>query len=156
MKIIGIDPGYERLGIAVIEKGTTDTLCYSNCFKTPADIPFSKRLLMLGEELERLIVEYAPGALGIESLIFNNNQKTAMRVAEVRGLIIYLAEKHGLSIHEFTPLQIKDAIIGYGRATKAQIALMIPKLVRLEKEIRSDDEFDAIAVALTASACIRK
>jgi len=162
MIILGIDPGYERLGIAVIEKpqknsshSKKETLLYSDCFKTSAKLEFKERLLILGQEINRIIVLYKPEHLAIENLFFQNNQKTAMNVAEVRGAILYIALSNNLLVKEFTPLQIKSAVAGHGQADKKQVADMIHKLMTIEKEIKHDDEYDAIAVALTASAVIR-
>lgn len=155
MIIIGIDPGYERLGIAVLEKNRGDKkekVLYSDCFKTSSKIPFQDRLLLLGNEFERLINLYKPEGLAIESLFFTNNQKTAMNVAEVRGALLYQAKKMNLSVQEFTPLQIKIAVAGYGQADKKQVTDMVTRLVLIEKEIRHDDEYDAIAIALTGFA----
>lgn len=155
MKIIGIDPGYERLGIAILEKNKGDKkerLLYSSCFKTSAKISFEERLLFLGKEIERLLKLYKPEGLAIETLFFTNNQKTAMKVAEVRGMILYLAKSAELSIQEFTPLQVKVAVAGHGQGDKRQVADMVTKLVVLEKKIQHDDEYDAIAIALTGFA----
>lgn len=159
MKVLGIDPGYERLGIAVVEKVKNDkeTLLYSACFKTSADIPFEERLLALGNEIKKVIRKYNPEALSIENLFLSTNQKTAMRVSEVRGAILYIAMSNGLSVKEFTPLQIKLAITGNGRSDKNSMIKMIPLLINIPrpstklgvKKITLDDEFDAIAAALT-------
>jgi crossover junction endodeoxyribonuclease RuvC len=162
MILIGIDPGYERLGIAVIEKpdknashNKKETLLYSDCFKTSSKQPFQERLFLLGKEVEALIQKYQPQTFAIETLFFQNNQKTAMMVAEVRGALLYIAKKQNLIIYEFTPLQVKVAVAGYGQADKKQVADMIHKLMIIEKEIAHDDEYDAIAIALTASAVIK-
>ena len=156
MRILGIDPGYERLGLAIVEGGKTkEVLLYSNCFKTSAKINFEERLLSLGHKIEETIKKFKPSHLAIENLFLSNNQKTAMRVSETRGAIIYIAKKSGLEIHEYTPLQIKNAIIGYGKAEKRQVALMLSKLIKIPERKRLDDEYDAIAIALTASASIR-
>jgi len=155
MIIIGIDPGYERLGIAVLqkEKGEKkERVLYSDCFKTSAKDPFEDRLLFLGNEFERIIKKYKPEILSIETLFFTNNQKTAMKVGEVRGALIYQAKKAKLLLKEFTPLQVKVAVSGYGRGDKKQVTDMVQKLVVIEKEIKHDDEYDAIAIALTAFA----
>lgn len=152
MKILGIDPGYERLGIAVLEKKAGDrkeTLLYSSCFKTKAGQPHSERLKLLGQEISRVIEAYEPEALSIETLFINTNQKTAMYVAEARGTIIYEAARHGLSVGEFSPPQIKSTVANNGRADKKAIIKMIPLLIKIDKEIKHDDEYDAIAVALT-------
>jgi crossover junction endodeoxyribonuclease RuvC len=158
MKILGIDPGYERLGIAVLEKNRGDRrekVIYSDCFKTSSKIPFADRLLFLGKEIERLLGLYKPEGLAIETLFFTNNQKTAMNVAEVRGTILYLAKNHGLTIQELTPLQVKVAVTGHGQGDKKQVTSMVCKLVTIEKEIKHDDEYDAIAIALTGFAMAR-
>lgn len=155
MKIIAIDPGFERVGIAVIEKTNLrkDKLVYSNCFKTSTKISFPERLKNIGEEIEKIIKKYKPGVLAIEKLYFTTNQKTAMGVAEARGAILYIASKNNLSVCEYTPPQIKLAVTGYGKATKEMIMVMVPKLIDIDSGINSDDELDAIAVGLTCLAC---
>jgi crossover junction endodeoxyribonuclease RuvC len=155
MKILGIDPGYERLGIAVLEKNKGDKkekVVYSECFKTSAKMPFEERLLLLGREVERVINFYQPNGLAIETLFFTNNQKTAMNVAEVRGTILYIAKCAGLTLQQFTPMQIKVAVAGHGQGDKRVVTDMVTKLVLIEKEIKHDDEYDAIAIALTGFA----
>ncbi len=153
MKIISIDPGYERLGVAIIEKnidtGSKEVLLHSDCIQTSAKLPFSERLRLLGTEVEGLIKKYKPHSLAIEKLYFQNNQKTAMHVAQTIGAIIYIAKSHGLEVFEYTPLQIKSACAGSGRANKKQIMVMLPHLIKIKKEIKYDDEYDAIAVGLT-------
>lgn len=154
MKIIGIDPGYERVGIAVIDKPAQgkDILLYSSCFKTKASLPFQERLVLIGTEIERVVAEYTPTHLAIETLLFNTNKTTALKVSEARGVIIFSAIKNGLTYHEYTPLQIKAALTGYGRATKDQVDIMTRNLIVIEKDISTDDEMDAIAIAITCSA----
>lgn len=155
MKILGIDPGYERLGIAVLEKNKGDKkerVVYSDCFKTSAKIPFEDRLLLLGREVERVIAFYQPDGLAIETLFFTNNQKTAMKVAEVRGAILFITKAAGLSLQEFTPMQIKVAVAGHGQGDKRAVTDMVKMLVDIQKEIKHDDEYDAIAIALTGFA----
>jgi crossover junction endodeoxyribonuclease RuvC len=155
-RILGIDPGYERLGIALIEKaGGKDRLVHSECFKTPSSLSFSKRLKEIGDRVEKIIEEFKPSSLAIENLFVSTNQKTAMRVGEVRGALLYLAERAGLPIYEYTPLQVKIAVSGYGKSDKRQVEMMVRRLILIEKEIKDDDEIDAIAIALTASASIR-
>ena len=153
MKIIGIDPGYDRLGIAVIENGT---LLYSDCFTTSAKADFYDRLRMVAEEVQRVMDKYKPDAFAIESLYMTKNQKTAMRVAEARGVIVCEAAWRHIPIYEYTPGQIKVAVTGHGGSDKVQVTKMIPLLVKMpknsDKEKRYDDEYDAIAVALTCEA----
>lgn len=157
MKILSIDPGFERVGIAIIEKTflQKDILVYSKCFKTSAKIPFPERLRNIGIEIEKIIKKYKPKVLAIEKLYFTTNQKTAMGVSEARGVIIYVASKNGLSIYEYTPPQIKVAVTGYGKASKEMMMSMVPKLININTTIKSDDELDAIAIGLTCLACER-
>lgn len=157
MKILAIDPGFERIGIAIIEKTgqKKDNLIYSSCFKTKATLPFHARLSLIGEELEKIIKEYKPLALAIEKLYLNTNHKTVMGVAEARGVIVYSASHNGLDIFEYTPPQIKVSVTGYGKADKKMVLGMVPKLIDMEKSIKSDDELDAIAIGLTCLACER-
>ena len=157
MKLLAIDPGFERVGIAVIERVAQqkDTLLYSACFKTKATIPFHERLSLIGAEVESIIKEYQPIALAIEKLYFTTNQKTVMGVAEARGVIIYSASHNGLAIYEYTPPQIKVAVTGYGKADKHMVISMVPKLITMNKKTTSDDELDAIAIGLTCLASER-
>ena len=155
--ILGIDPGFERIGVAIIEKRPKqkDTLIYSACFKTKASLPFHGRLTDIGTEIERVIKKYKPQALAIEKLYFTTNQKTVMGVAEARGVIVYSASHNGLDVFEYTPPQIKVAVTGYGKADKRMVGDMIPKLIHMDTKVNSDDELDAIAIALTCLACER-
>jgi len=150
MKILSIDPGYERLGIAIIEKtDSKEILLYSNCFKTSSKSKHHTRLKEIGEEIENVIKKFSPESLAIETLFFNTNQKTALMVSEARGVVVFVAHHLGLSVSEFTPLQVKVAVTGHGRSDKKAIARMIPLLISYDKKIRSDDEIDAIAIGLT-------
>ena len=155
MKILSIDPGFERIGIAVIEKTSQkkDILVHSECFKTSAKIPFYNRLKNIGIEIENTIKKYKPEAMSIEKLYLTTNQKTVMGVAEARGVIIYTAVKNNLTVYEYTPPQIKVAVTGYGKADKNMVMAMVPKLINIDDNINSDDEIDAIAVGLTCLAC---
>ena len=152
-KVISIDPGYERLGIAVIsKKNGKECLEYSECFKTSKDDDQEVRLRQIGEQISKIIEKFKPAALAIESLFFNTNQKTAIKVAEARGVVMNEASKAELKVFEYTPPQIKLAITGYGKSDKTSVMKMIPKLIKIEKEIKSDDEMDAIGVGLTCLA----
>ncbi len=154
MRIISIDPGFERLGIAIIEKELPkkEELVYSECFKTSAKLPHAERLNLIGKRIHEMIAEYSPKALAIEKLFFNTNTSTALGVAEARGVVLYESASAGLNIFEYTPLQIKIAVSGYGRSDKKQMMSMIPRLMSIKKKITSDDEFDAIACGLTCFA----
>ena len=155
MKILAIDPGFERVGIAVLERnvGKKDEVAYSACFKTSAKIPFHERLTAIGSEVEKVIKKYKPIALAIEKLYFTTNQKTVMGVSEARGVIIYSASRNGLLIFEYTPPQIKVAVTGYGKADKNMVMTMVSKLINIKTKSKSDDELDAIAIGLTCFAC---
>lgn len=158
MIILGIDPGFERLGIAVIEKQkkkNQESLLFSECFKTSNKIKFSLRLELLGKEIKRIIKKYRPEVLAIETLFLNTNQKTVMRVAEARGVIIYEATQAKLEIFEASPPQIKMTVTGYGASDKKQVIKMVRMLIKVDLLKKSDDELDAIAIALTASAHIK-
>ena len=159
MRILGIDPGFERLGIAVLDPvarerrgGKNHCVIFSECFKTSAKLDFSERLRLIGEEVRTVIKKYKPEVLAIETLFLNTNQKTVMRVAEARGVVVYEASRAGLEIFEATPLQVKVATTGYGRASKEQIMKMVKILVEIDNIKKLDDELDAIAIALTALA----
>ena len=157
-RILGIDPGFERLGIAILEKskqGEKEQVLFSECFKTSSKLIFSERLNLIGAEVKKIIKEYKPEVLAIETLFLTNNQKTVMHVAEARGVVIYEASQAGLKVFEASPPQIKIATTGYGRANKEQIMKMVKILVKIDNKKTSDDKLDAIAIALTAFAHIR-
>ena len=157
-RILGIDPGFDRLGIAILEKNKSDkkeSIIFSECFKTSSKLEFPERLNLIGKEVKKIIKKYKPEVLAIETLFLNTNQKTVMRVAEARGVVVYEAAQAGLRVFEATPLQIKIAVTGYGRADKTQVMKMVKILVALDKKKTSDDELDAIAASLTAFAHIR-
>jgi crossover junction endodeoxyribonuclease RuvC len=153
MKILGIDPGYDRIGIAIIDG---KELLHSECFSTNPKDSFHVRLKELGQRVNYIINKYKPDIMAIESLFITKNQKTAMKVAEARGVISYEACLKEIPIFEYSPPQIKVAITGHGGSDKSSIIKMIPLLIKMdtspyEKKIL-DDEYDAIAVALTCQA----
>lgn len=154
IRILGIDPGFDRLGVCIIDKeGTKETLVYSTCVTTDKKDPFEKRLVAIGEALETIISTHKPHELAIETIFFTNNQKTVITVAEVRGICIYLSYKQGITLYEYSPPQIKLAIAGHGKATKKDIEIMVPKILKQKLPSSTlDDELDAIAIALTHSA----
>ena len=152
--ILGIDPGYGRLGVAVIEKTNKikESVIFSDCIETEVSNDIYSRFKDIGQQISVLLDKYKPAEVALESLFIAKNQKTAMRVAEVRGIIIYEVVKRNLPIYEYTPLQIKSAVTGDGTSDKTRIIKMIHLLVEVKKKITLDDEYDAIAVALTHSA----
>ncbi len=150
MRVLAVDPGYERLGIAILEKQKgKDILIYSECFQTSKDQEHSKRLFAIYKRLKEVIEEYAPDTGSLEKLFFANNQKTALKVAEVRGVIMAVCESYGMKIFEYTPGAIKIGVTGYGKSDKTAVIKMIPLLVNIDRKIKFDDEFDAIAVGIT-------
>lgn len=150
MIIIGIDPGYDRMGVAVIDnKSGKETLLYSACVTTSPKQTLPERLKVIGNGFEEVVKKYKPTVLAIEKVYFTVNQKTAIAVAGAKGVIQYLAAKHGLDVVEFTPSEMKLAVAGYGKATKDQIIKMTSLQIKVEKPPKHDDEWDAIAIALT-------
>lgn len=150
--VLGIDPGYDRCGIALLskEKGKKEEVIHSTCVQTSSKHSFQQRIFMIGSVIDDCIDEYKPTEVASESLFFNQNVNTAIPVAGVRGIIAYLASIHSLPHREFSPQQVKVAVTGYGRSDKYQVITMINKQLALDDRKRVDDEYDAIAVALTA------
>lgn len=156
MRVLAIDPGYGRCGVAIVDKNNgKETWIYSDCIETHAKDGFVERLAQIVAECERLIHEHNPDALAMERLFFTSNQKTAMQVAEVRGAILSAAASAGLPTFEYTPGQVKSATTGYGSADKRQVMDMLRMLLKIEKAVKHDDEYDAIAVGITHLAHIR-
>lgn len=150
MIILGIDPGYAIVGYGVIENnlGKCRVLEYG-AIVTPKEDSLPIRLLKISQDLDSIIDKYQPEAIAIEELFFQNNQKTAILVAEARGAILLTAQKKCPNLYEYTPLQIKQAITGYGRADKRQIQEMVKAMLKLNSIPKPDDAADALAVALT-------
>ncbi len=157
MKVLAIDPGYGRCGVAVVEKngGGKEILLYSDCIETSAKTEFPERLSAIAGECAKLIKQYTPDCVAMEKLYFQTNQKTAMRVAEVRGALIQTAQGAGIEVFEYTPGEVKSAAAGNGSADKKAVARMLHVLVKIDKEIRRDDEYDAIAIAVTHLSRVR-
>lgn len=156
MRILAFDPGFERLGAAVVEKvGGREVLVHSECVRTSAKDPFPERLRQIGAAAEALIEQFKPDAVALEEIFFGKNEKTGVQIAEVRGVLTYIALSKGLPVYDYTPLEVKIAITGYGKSDKKAVAAMVPRLVRLPSRQRLDDELDAIAVGLTCLASVR-
>jgi crossover junction endodeoxyribonuclease RuvC len=159
MKILAIDPGYDRCGVAILEKkqGSKEVVRCSACIQTDVKKNFEERLNEIHARCKHLLEEYSPTVVVLERLYFNTNQKTAIRVAEVRGMLIQLAHEYGARVYEYTPPQVKLAVAGSGRASKKDVGRMVQLLVSLPSspEPRLDDEFDAIALGLTHIALAR-
>lgn len=151
--ILGIDPGYDRLGWAVgATNGQHWTQLHYGCIETPKQTALFDRYKLLQEELSQIISQYQPEVAVIESLFFFKNQKTALKVSEARGVILSTCFTAGLQLHEFTPLQIKQAVTGYGRADKKSLEKMVRLQLNLPKEKIIDDAIDALAVMMTYQA----
>lgn len=150
MIIIAIDPGYDRVGIAVIEKKEKEIILYSECFQTNSKDDFYTRLHQIGNHVKNIIKKYKPSCMAIEHLFFAKNTKTALEVSEARGVIIFQALESSISVYDFTPNQIKAAVTGHGNAVKKDVHKMIKHLISLDVHKKYiDDEIDAIAIGLT-------
>ena len=149
MIILGIDPGLAIVGWGIIEsvRGQMRPLAYG-AITTPAHTDVEKRLLMIAEDMEALINKYKPDEMAIEELFFNTNTTTGIVVAEARGVILCTAHKLGVKISEYTPLQVKQAVVGYGKAEKHQVISMVTSLLKLPKPPKPDDTADALALAM--------
>ena len=150
MIILGIDPGYATVGFGVIEyKGSTFKTIDYGAITTPAGTDFVLRLETIFDEVISLCQTYKPDAAAVEELFFTHNQKTAIAVGQSRGVILLGLKKSGVDVFEYTPLQVKQSVVGYGRAEKSQIMSMTKTLLGLEKVPRPDDAADALALAIS-------
>lgn len=158
MIILGIDPGYAIVGWGVIEYNGSKfrTLGYGS-IQTPAGMPTVERLERIYLGMNELIKKYKPDEMAVEELFFNTNSKTAIVVAEARGIILLSARVNGVNISEYTPLQVKQAVVGYGRAEKKQVITMVTSLLSLPAPPKPDDTADALAIAVchAHSGCSR-
>ncbi len=148
-RIMGIDPGVAIVGVGVVDKTGNS---YANVFHcavtTPAHTPVELRLLDIYNGLNDLIEKYKPDAISVEELFYNNNAKTIIAVGQARGVILLAAVRNGVPIFEYTPLQVKQALTGYGRADKKQIQQMMKAMLGLKEIPRPDDVADALAIAI--------
>lgn len=150
MRILGIDPGIGRTGWGVIQISNSQfQISNCGCIETLPNDEISSRLYALHEEIINIIDEYKPEVLSIEELFFNTNAKTALIVGQARGVVLLAAAQKNLSIAVYTPLQVKMALTGYGRADKNQIGQMVKVLLHLDAIPKPDDTADALAIALT-------
>ena len=149
MRILGIDPGYAIIGLGMIDyTGNKFTTIAYDAITTDAGTPTPQRLQKIYRALTLYIEKYKPDAIAVEELFFNSNQKTAIHVAQARGVIIVAAVNSGVELFEYTPLQIKQAVTGYGRADKTQIQQMTKMLLNLNAVPKPDDVADGLAVAI--------
>ena len=149
MVILGIDPGLAIVGWGVIEyKNSKITTLGYGSIETPAHTPTEDRLVLIYKGVKQLIETYHPDEMAIEELFFNTNITTGIRVAEARGVILMCANLHKVKISEYTPLQVKQAVVGYGRAEKKQVISMVTMILGLDKPPKPDDTADALAIAV--------
>ena len=149
MRILGIDPGYATIGFGLVEaaRGQYQMLRYG-AVTTPPGIPFPRRLEILYDDMLELLSDTRPEAVSIEELFFGRNITTGIDVAHGRGVILLAVQKRGVPCFEYTPMQVKQSVVGYGKATKLQVMDMTRRLLRLEATPRPDDAADALALAL--------
>ena len=149
MRILGIDPGFAIVGWGIIdsERSNIRPVAYG-AITTPAHTDLEARLLMIQNDLESVINKYKPDEMAIEELFFNTNITTGIAVAEARGVILCTAHRLGVRISEYTPLQVKQAVVGYGKAEKHQVIAMVTSILRLPKPPKPDDAADAVAIAI--------
>lgn len=156
MRIIGIDPGTGILGFGIIEVNkNVPSLVDAGVIRTPVHENDSVRLLTIYDELQQIISETSPNSMAVEKLFFSQNVTTAMTVSQARGVVLLLGMQAGLDIFEYTPLQIKQALTGYGRAEKKQIQEMVRIILKLKNIPKPDDCADALAAAITHSMTVR-
>jgi crossover junction endodeoxyribonuclease RuvC len=155
-RILAIDPGFDRVGIAVMEKvDSKEKIIYSDCVETDRKAVQAERLRQIGEAVRKVIEKYKPKELAIEKLFFNQNITTGIRVAEARGVMLYEAARGGLEVFEYNPQQIKMAVTGYGKASKPDLLRMVKRLTALKPATKHDDEIDAVGVGITHLASRR-
>ena len=149
MIILGLDPGLATVGYGVVEKqGSEIQMLSYGTITTPSQASFSDRLLMISDDMTSLIQRHSPDEVAIEALFFNTNITTAIHVAQARGVLVLCAKQQGLSVSDYTPLQVKSAVCGYGQAEKHQVQYMVKKLLGLKSAPAPDDAADALAIAI--------
>ena len=152
MRILGIDPGTAIVGYGLIDvQGNKLTAVDYGCITTPAHTPMEKRLEMLYKGMSQLLDEAKPDAVAVEELFFNRNITTAITVGQARGVILLSIAQRNLEFAEYTPLEVKQAVVGYGRAEKQQIQYMVTSLLKLKSVPKPDDAADALAIAICHS-----
>jgi len=156
MLILGIDPGTAIMGYGLLEKkGQKLTPIDYSCWRTSADLPMPQRLVILYDSIIELINKYSPDQVAVEELFFNRNTTTAISVGQARGVVLLAAAKNGIDVFDYTPLQVKQAVVGYGRAEKKQVQIMVKALLGLTEIPKPDDTADALAVAICHAHSIR-
>ena len=154
MRILGIDPGYAIIGWGVLDyKGNKFSVVDYGAITTQAKTPFPLRLQMIYTDMIGLFDTYHPEVMSMEKLFYNNNAKTVIDVAQARGVITLSAQQKNVPIFEYTPLQVKQSVVGYGRAVKKQVMHMVSLLLKLETTPKLDDTCDALAIAICHANC---
>ena len=149
MRILGIDPGFAITGYSIIDYiGNKFKLIVNGAILTKAGVSFPQRLTKIYDDLNLIIDKYLPEAIAVEELFFNQNTKTAINVAQARGVILIVGCKRGIPTFEYTPLQVKQAVTGYGRADKMQVQKMVQSILKIEKVPKLDDITDSMAIGI--------
>ena len=149
MIILGIDPGVATIGFGLIDANRTgNRLLRYGVITTPAGIPLSNRLLQISNDMEELIRTFQPDEMAVEELFFSKNITTGITVGQARGVLLLSCAQKGLEVHEYTPLQVKQALVGNGRAEKKQVQFMVKTFLGLREVPRPDDAADALAIAI--------
>ena len=149
MRILGIDPGYATIGFGLIEGERAQyRMVTYGAITTPAGLPLPTRLRQIADDMETLMLQFKPDAMAVEELFFNNNVTTGIGVAQARGVILVAAERFGVPIYEYSPSEVKLAVVGYGKAEKRQVMDMTKRLLSLKAVPKPDDAADAVAIAL--------
>src|SRR5689334_485073 len=149
MRILGIDCGTEHTGYGLIESdGRSHRMVIAGCIRTRAKEPLETRLLTIAHGLRQVIGTHSPDAAAVEEVFYAQNVKTALKLSHARGVVLLTLAEAGLAVGEYSPLEIKTSVVGYGRAEKQQVKLMVQSLLGLQAEIESEDACDAIAVAI--------
>lgn len=155
MIILGIDPGTATTGYGVLESENGKLKMIENgCVLTSKDLEMSERLDILGREIKNLVGKFNPDVLAIEELFYFKNKKTVISVGQARGVAVFIGKSCGVEVHEYTPLQVKQAVTGYGRADKKQVQMMVKNILKLKEIPKPDDAADALAVAICCASSI--
>ena len=156
IRILGVDPGFDRTGFGVVEKRGGDAIWIAHgCIQTDAKLPFEQRLICLRNELKNVIDLHQPACVAVEELFFQNNAKTAIKVGMARGVIILALADAGIPIVELTPNQVKQGITGWGAADKKSVQEMVKRFLKLHEIPKPDDAADALAIAIVGSLLYR-
>ena len=149
MRVLGIDCGSQRTGYGVIDSdGSVHRMVAAGVIRTSPKREFPKRLLEIAEGLRSLVREYAPETAAVEEVFYAVNVKTLLKLSHVRGVALLIAAEAGMELAEYSPLEIKTSVVGYGRAEKSQVQMMVQSLLRLPRAVESEDASDALAVAI--------